>query len=52
MAAHPGKTLLEAFDRLELIETAAQTTLLARQLDGFNPSRGTSWMVWTGWWPE
>lgn len=29
-----GRTLLEAFDRLELIETAAQTTLIARQLDG------------------
>lgn len=27
-----GRTLLEAFDRLELIETAAQMTLMARQL--------------------
>jgi L-fuculose-phosphate aldolase len=32
-----GKTLLEAYDRLELIEVAAQTTLLARQLDGVQP---------------
>src|SRR5262249_40948539 len=29
-----GRTLLEAFDRLELTEAAAQMTLIARQLDG------------------
>jgi L-fuculose-phosphate aldolase len=29
-----GRTLLEAFDRLEVIETAAQSTLIVRQLDG------------------
>lgn len=28
-----GKTMLQAFDRLEVIETAAETTLIARQLD-------------------
>lgn len=32
-----GGTLLEAFDRLELIETAAQSTLIVRQLDGVRP---------------
>lgn len=29
-----GRTLLEAFDRLELIESAAQMTLIIRQLEG------------------
>lgn len=29
-----GRTLLEAFDRLELIEAAAQMTLITRQLQG------------------
>ena len=29
-----GATLLEAFDRLEVLEIAAQTTLIVRQLDG------------------
>lgn len=29
-----GRTLLEAFDRLELIESAAQMTLITRQLEG------------------
>lgn len=32
-----GATLLQAFDRLELMEAAAQTTLLARQLEGVEP---------------
>lgn len=32
-----GKTLLQAFDRLEVIEIAAQTTLITRQLDGVEP---------------
>ena len=29
-----GDSLLRAFDRLELIEAAAQMTLIARQLEG------------------
>lgn len=32
-----GASLLQAFDRLELIEVAAQTTLIARQLEGVQP---------------
>jgi L-fuculose-phosphate aldolase len=32
-----GATLLQAFDRLELIEAAAKMTLITRQLDGVTP---------------
>ena len=32
-----GKTLLQAFDRLEVIEIAAQTTLITQQIEGVRP---------------